>query len=126
MENKEENVKKYTSYKNAFIETLKKEEVDFKINGDMDLAIPTIINISFPGSKIDVLLTNLDLAGVAASSGSACTAGSIEPSHVLKSMYGESSERINNSIRFSFGATNTLENVKEAAQRVAKVVKRLV
>lgn len=126
MKNKEENVQKYSLYKQIFIETLDKEGVNFEINGNMDLAIPTIVNISFPGTKIDVLLTNLDLAGVAASSGSACTAGSIEPSHVLKAMYGDSSERINNSIRFSFGATNTVENVKEAAQRVVKVVKRLV
>ncbi len=104
--------------------TLEKEEVEFLINGDMIQSIPTIVNISFPGTKVDVLLTNLDLAGVAASSGSACTAGSLEPSHVLKAMYRRS-ERVNNSVRFSFGSANTEENVEEAAKRVAKVVKRL-
>lgn len=75
---------------------------------------------------MEALLTNLDLEGVAASSGSACTAGSIEPSHVLSAMFGKRSERITNAIRFSFGTENTKENVEEAAKRVAKVVKRLV
>lgn len=125
MENKQVNIAMYQSYKEAFINTLTKTEIEFDINGDVESAIPTIINISFPGTKVDVLLTNLDLEGVAASSGSACTAGSLEPSHVLKAMYNSRSERMNNSIRFSFGSANTIENVKEAAKRVANVVKRL-
>lgn len=123
-QNKEENRKKYAKYKEIFLHTLEKEEVEFLINGDMIQSIPTIVNISFPGTKVDVLLTNLDLAGVAASSGSACTAGSLEPSHVLKAMYRKS-ERVNNSVRFSFGSANTEENVEEAAKRVAEVVKKL-
>lgn len=126
MENKQVNVETYRSYKNLFLSTLREEEVEFDVNGDLDLAIPTIVNISFPGTSVDVLLTNLDLAGVAASSGSACTAGSLEPSHVLKAMFSFRSDRVNNSIRFSFGSANTEENVREAALRVAQVVKKLV
>lgn len=124
-ENQLMNYDKYSNFKNIFLETLQNEEVDFLINGDMERAIPTILNVSFPRMTIDVLLTNFDLEGVAASSGSACTAGSLEPSHVLKAMYSFRSERVNNSIRFSFGSANTKENVKEAALIVAKVVKRL-
>ena len=71
------------------------------------------------------MLTNLDLEGVAASSGSACTAGTLEPSHVLEAMYGKRDERIHNSVRFSFGSLNDEENVVEAAKRIAIVVKRL-
>lgn len=123
-ENRKENREKYAKYKQLFLNTLEKEEVEFYINGDVDQSVPTIVNISFPGTKVDVLLTNLDLAGVAASSGSACTAGSLEPSHVLKAMFRRS-DRIYNSVRFSFGSANTLENVEEAAKRVANVVKRL-
>ena len=125
IENREINTKTYRSYKQKFLQTLTEGEIEYTINGDLDLAIPTIVNISFPGTKVDVMLTNLDLEGVAASSGSACTAGSLEPSHVLKAMYNSRSERINNSIRFSFGSANTLENVEEAANRIVKVIKRL-
>ncbi|MFX8910755.1 IscS subfamily cysteine desulfurase, partial [Acinetobacter baumannii] len=61
----------------------------------------------------------------AASSGSACTAGSIDPSHVLVAMYGNESERIRSSVRFSFGYGNTIEQVERAAYDIAKIVKRL-
>ncbi|MGM9957433.1 MAG: cysteine desulfurase NifS, partial [Peribacillus sp.] len=65
-------------------------------------------------------------AGVAVSSGSACTAGSIEPSHVLVAMFGKGSERTKNAIRFSFGLNNTEQEVREAAEITVKIVKRLV
>lgn len=115
----------YKSFKTLFIETLREEQVDFYINGSKSQAVPTIVNVSFPGCEVETLLTNLDLAGVAASSGSACTAGSVEHSHVLLAMFGEKSDRPKNSIRFSFGSYNTKEQIVEAAKRVAKVVNRL-
>lgn len=71
------------------------------------------------------MLVNLDLAGIAASSGSACTAGSIDPSHVLVAMFGKDSDRITSSIRFSFGLGNTIEDIRTAALETAKIVKRL-
>lgn len=71
------------------------------------------------------MLTNLDLSGIAASSGSACTAGTVDPSHVLVAMYGKNDERINQSIRFSFGLNNTVENIREAAIRIAQIIHRL-
>ena len=61
------------------------------------------------------------LAGVAVSSGSACTAGSIEPSHVLVAMFGKGSERTKNSIRFSFGLNNTEQEVRQAAETTVKI-----
>ena len=64
---------------------------------------PHILNISFPGTDIESLLVNLDMAGIAVSSGSACTAGSLDPSHVLTAMFGEGSSKLRNSVRFSFG-----------------------
>lgn len=126
MENKAENYERYKRYKTLFLSTLEEEEVEFLVNGDPDLAIPTIVNISFPNTSVDVLLTNLDLAGVAASGGSACTAGSLETSHVLRAMFSFRSKRIHNSIRFSFGSANTEDNVIEAARKVATTVKKLV
>lgn len=126
METKRENFAKYTKYRDVFIQTLEEEEVAFYLNGNIEHCLPTIVNISFPGTKIDSLLTNLDLAGIAASSGSACAAGSLEPSHVLKAMYSFRSERVHNSLRFSFGTANTEENVIEAARKIADIVKKQI
>jgi cysteine desulfurase len=74
---------------------------------------------------VESMLVNLDLAGIAASSGSACTAGSIDPSHVLVAMFGKESERIHSSVRFSFGLGNTKEQIERAASETVKIVKRL-
>lgn len=125
-EHKNERIKTYHKYKDLFLSVLKEEDVTFQINGDYKSSIPTILNLSFPGTTVESLLANFDLEGVAASSGSACSAGSIEPSHVLRAMFGQRSERIRNGIRFSFGTENTEENVAEAARRIARVIKRLV
>lgn len=67
------------------------------------------------------LLAQLDLAGVAVSSGSACTAGSFQPSHVLQAMFGDDDERIKTSIRFSIGSTNTEQQVIDTADTLAEV-----
>lgn len=125
MANKRENNANYKKLNELFLRVLTNEEIEFHVNGNREQAIPTILNISFPGTKVDQLLTNLDLAGVAASSGSACSAGALEPSHVLEAMYGKRDERIHNAVRFSFGTLNNEENVREAAQRVVEIVKRL-
>lgn len=115
----------YSQYKERFLQALIKEEVAFKLNGSIDETAPTILNISFPGTNVESLLTNLDIEGVAASSGSACTAGTIEPSHVLVAMYGEDDDRIFNSVRFSFGISNSMKDIDTAAHIVASVVNRL-
>lgn len=126
IENKETRIKQYQKYKELFVNELRQNNITFEVNGDMDATISSIINISFPGANVEALLTNFDLDGVAASSGSACTAGSVEPSHVLTAMYGKEHPCTTNSIRFSFGIFNTEENVKEAADRVSRIVKRLI
>ncbi|RLL47997.1 cysteine desulfurase [Oceanobacillus piezotolerans] len=125
MERKEERRKSYQTFKDLFTDVLKENDVRFEINGNPQSQISSIVNISFPGTNVEQLLTNFDLDGIAASSGSACTAGSVEPSHVLSAMYGENNPCTTNSIRFSFGSFNTEENVREAAERVAKIIKRL-
>ncbi|WP_430785081.1 cysteine desulfurase family protein [Virgibacillus flavescens] len=125
IDNKEKRVEAYSEFKKLFLKTLEKEGVQFSINGDHSAAVPSIVNVSFPGTNVETLLTNFDLSGIAASSGSACTAGSIEPSHVLSAMYGAENERTTNSIRFSFGLHNDTEDISEAAERIAGIVKRL-
>lgn len=115
----------YKAFKTLFMAKLKQENVEFEQNGSLDYSLPHVLNLSFPGTNVEAMLVNLDLAGIAASSGSACTAGSIDPSHVLVSMFGKKSAKLQNSIRFSFGLFNTREQVEIAAGETAKIVKRL-
>ncbi|WP_079479569.1 cysteine desulfurase family protein [Halobacillus salinus] len=124
-DNRNEYKASYHRYKQLFLDTLKEEEVQFTVNGAEDKMMESIVNISFPGTNVETMLTNFDLSGVAASSGSACTAGSVEPSHVLSAMYGSEDERTTNSIRFSFGLANNEENVEQAARKVSQIVDRL-
>ncbi|HEX6595123.1 MAG TPA: cysteine desulfurase family protein [Bacillota bacterium] len=120
-----ENSRLYEQYKQTFLAELEKNEIQFDVNGDLEQTVPSIVNISFPGVDVETMLTSFDLDGICASSGSACTAGSIEPSHVLLALYGPDDERTRNSIRFSFGVHNSMEDIVEAARRVAKIVTRL-
>ncbi|WP_033542717.1 cysteine desulfurase family protein [Planococcus sp. CAU13] len=113
----------YQQYKEIFKGTLNEAGVDYKENGSNQL--PHILNLSIKGIEIESFLVNLDIAGISASSGSACTAGSIDPSHVLVAMYGEQADEIRNSIRFSFGYGLTLEQVQQAAEKTAQISKRL-
>ena len=116
---------KFIGLKETLIEKLHEGQVEFNINGSLEYSLPHVLNLSFPGTSVEAMLVNLDLAGVAVSSGSACTAGSIEPSHVLVAMFGKQSERLTNSIRFSFGFTTTKEEVSKTAEEIVKIVKRL-
>ncbi|WP_018931488.1 cysteine desulfurase family protein [Gracilibacillus lacisalsi] len=122
---REQRYQQYQNYRDLFLQILRDRNVNFSLNGENSERVPNIINVSFPGTNVEALLTNFDLSGVAASSGSACTAGSVEPSHVLSAMYTENSSCTTNSIRFSFGLANTQENIAEAAEKVAKIVQRL-
>ncbi|MEJ9211993.1 cysteine desulfurase family protein [Bacillus smithii] len=115
----------YHKLKQLLIETLKKEGVDFSINGTLEHSLPHVVNLSFPGTNVEAMLVNLDLEGIAASSGSACTAGSVDPSHVLRAMFGSQSDRLTNSIRFSFGINNTEDQILQAAAIISKIVERL-
>lgn len=121
----EEKRERYASFKEQLIRTLTEKQVNFSVNGSLERSLPHVINLSFPGTDVESLLVNLDLAGIAASSGSACTAGSIEPSHVLVAMFGKESERLRNSIRFSFGITNTKEQIDQAGEALAAIIARL-
>ena len=117
---------KYRDLKQTMINVFNKEKIQFSVNGEGAKALlPHVFNVSFPGTNVESMLVNLDLAGIAASSGSACTAGSIDPSHVLVAMFGKDSNKITSSIRFSFGYGITIEQVEEAALDITKIVARL-
>jgi len=122
---RQEKRQKYQDFKKILLDVLKKDKIAFKQNGLIENMLPHVLNISFPGTNVEALLVNLDLAGIAASSGSACTAGSIDPSHVLVSMFGQDSERTKNSVRFSFGLNNTEEEIKKVGSELSKIVRSL-
>ncbi|PZE19469.1 cysteine desulfurase family protein [Paenibacillus xerothermodurans] len=94
------------------------------INGHPVERVPHILNVSFPGISTETMLMNLDLEGIAAASGSACTAGSLEVSHVLKAMRLED-EITRSAIRFSFGPSNSLQEIDKAVEKIATVVQRI-
>ncbi|GAY78578.1 cysteine desulfurase family protein [Sporolactobacillus inulinus] len=108
------------------LETLDEEKVTYKINGNPDHFLPQVLNLYFPGTNVETLLTKLDLAGVAVSSGSACTAGSVEPSHVLTAMFGERAPETVSSIRVSFGDLIDEDQIREAGRIIAASVRDLV
>lgn len=122
---REEKIKNYHKFQTIILNTLSEKGISFQKNGDPDHVLPHILNLYFPGAHVESLLMNLDLSGIAVSSGSACTAGSVEPSHVLSAMFGEGAPETLSSIRISFGLYNTEEQVKQAAERIAEVVMRL-
>lgn len=101
-------------------------ENGYVVNGPADPAkrLPHILNVSFPGLSTETLLMNLDLEGVAAASGSACTSGSLELSHVLVAM-GLPEEVASSAVRFSFGHSTTEEEIDRACKIVGTIVKRL-
>ncbi|HEY7314257.1 MAG TPA: cysteine desulfurase family protein [Gemmataceae bacterium] len=106
-----------------FLDRLRREAAPVVLNGSDD-GVPHTINISFPGLKADVLLMSLDLAGVACSTGSACSSGSLLPSPVLQAM-GVSDAVLRSAMRFSLSPLLSLDEIDEAAHRIAAVVARL-
>jgi cysteine desulfurase len=103
---------------------LKAAVPDVAINAEDGERAPHLLSVSFDGADSEALLMHLDLAGVAASSGSACSTGAVEPSHVLVAM-GVPRERALGTIRFSFGRESTMADVDRAAEVVPAVAAKV-
>jgi len=93
-------------------------------NGSKESRLPNTSNIAFEGVEAEGILLLLDQAGICASSGSACTTGSLDPSHVLVAM-GCSAARARGSIRFSLGIYNREEEIDHALKQLPEIIKRL-
>ncbi|NDC40921.1 MAG: cysteine desulfurase [Chitinophagia bacterium] len=93
------------------------------LNGDtLGSSLYTVLNVSFPQSdKMDMLLFNLDMAGICVSGGSACTSGANSVSHVIKALYGQKAEQMV-PIRFSFCRHNTKEEVDLVVDKLKEVI----
>ncbi len=107
-----------------FVGALEARLEAFEHRGDREARIPNTLNLAFPGVDGEDFLLALDLEGVSASSGSACTAGSLEPSHVIEAMGFEHADA-RRSVRFSFGPTTPDRALEEAAARIGRVAERL-
>lgn len=123
-ENLEEHNKKIKELRDYYIEQVKEKIPYIKINGDMENRLPGNSNISFRFIEGEGLLLNLDLKGICASSGSACTSGSLDPSHVLLAI-GLPHEIAHGSLRISIGKYNTKEEIDYLVENLVEIVNRL-
>lgn len=118
-----ENAEKVTAMRNRLIDGLKGIERS-RINGDLEHHLPGTLNMCFEGIEGESLLLLLDAKGICASSGSACTSGSLDPSHVLLSI-GVPVEIAHGSLRLSISEYNTMEQMDHIVKSVLEVVSYL-
>jgi len=120
----QENAEKVTAMRNRLIDGLKGIERS-RINGDLEHHLPGTLNMCFEGIEGESLLLLLDAKGICASSGSACTSGSLDPSHVLLSI-GVPVEIAHGSLRLSISEYNTMEQMEHIVKSVPEVVSYLL
>ncbi len=122
--NLEEHNRKIKELRDYYVNQVKEKIPYIKINGDMEQRLPGNSNISFRFIEGESLLLNLDLKGICASSGSACTSGSLDPSHVLLAI-GLPHEIAHGSLRISIGKYNTKEEIDYVVENLVEIVGRL-
>jgi cysteine desulfurase len=109
--------------RDALVRGVREVVPDVAVNGDPANRLPGIAHLSFPGCEGDSLLMLLDARGIECSTGSACSAGVAQPSHVLIAM-GASAAQARGSLRFSLGHTSTAEDVAAVVDAIGPVVER--
>lgn len=124
IDDRETNSAKILALRERFVDEVLSGISGVKLNGDREKRLPLNADFSFEGVNGEALLYNLDLAGIAASNGSACSSGTVEPSHVLSAI-GLSAKEASSSVRFTFGKNNTAEEVDFAAKTLKTCVERL-
>lgn len=122
---REKRRKLYDQFTQKILLALDQAGIDYQVNGDLSNKLPHVLNLRFKGIVNDLLLMKLDLQGIAVSTGSACTAGTIDPSHVLEAMYGKNAPEIKESLRVSFGYGNTLEQVGYFTEQLVASIQEL-
>ena len=120
----EENNARVTALRDKLIQGVLSEIPVSRLNGDWDHRLPGNVNFCFEGIEGEALLLRLDLAGVCASSGSACTSGSLDPSHVLLAI-GLPHEIAHGSLRLTFGPQNTMEDAEAVCNALREIIPRL-
>lgn len=110
--------------RDRIIEAVLEQIPGSRLNGHPTQRLPNNANFSFTGVEGEPILLGLDMAGIAASSGSACSSGSLEPSHVLLAL-GQSAEIARGSLRLTLGRDNTEEEVEYLLEKLVDLVQRL-
>ena len=123
-EERESEYRHLSEMRDALEARIRIEIEDARVNGHPQRRLPGTLNVSFPGAEGESLIMSLDLAGIAVSTGSACTSGAIEPSHVLLAL-GRDPRTALGSVRFSFGRDNSMEDVDCVMERLPGIVARL-
>ena len=123
-ENLDNHMKYLQELRDYYINEIETRIQNVKLNGDRKMRLPGNANFSFKGVSGETLLLKLDEREMCASTGSACSSGSPEPSHVLIAI-GLSKEDANSSLRTTFGEINTKEDVKELADSLVEIVEDL-
>ena len=112
---------KISSLRDHFLQLVSSQITGVEVFGDLENRLPNTLNIGFEGVEGDTLLIGLDMAGVAVSTGSACSSGTGLPSPVLTAM-GIPTDKINSSIRFSLGKSNTIAEIERAVEILVRTV----
>ena len=112
---------KVSSLRDHFLQLVSSQIRGVEVFGDLENRLPNTLNIGFEGVEGDTLLIGLDMAGVAVSTGSACSSGTGLPSPVLTAM-GIPTDKINSSIRFSLGKSNTIAEIERAVEILVRTV----
>ena len=121
---RENNVKRISKLRDLLMNLVLGNIPNARLNGHRTKRLSNNCHFSFDGVDSEALLLRLDLAGVAASGGSACTSGSPEPSHVLQAL-GMEGDELHRSIRLTLGRKTTREEIEKTAQLLAEIVKDL-
>jgi cysteine desulfurase len=113
-----------TALRDRLIDSLLNRIPNSSLNGPRRDRLPNNVNVSIPGAESDMLVLNLDLEGIACSSGSACTAGAIEPSHVIKAL-GLPREKLLCALRLSLGRSTTEAEIDTTVDALERILKRI-
>ena len=115
----EENLEHAQQLKDTLLNNI--ADIDYYLN-ESQPSLPYVINIGFPNRKNDLILLQMDLNGFSISTGSACTAGAVQPSHVLQALYGSNSERLKESIRISVSDQTNIQEIKLFSQKLKEIL----
>ena len=119
--NLDEHIKKLTDLRNYYFSQLKEKIPNCKINGSIEKRLPGNANVSFPNVDGEELLLKLDEKGICASTGSACSSGSSNPSHVLVAI-GLDKDFANGALRITLGDDNTKEDIDFLVEQLLKII----
>lgn len=123
-EKRTQNFEYVSALRNHLINSIFERIDNCQLNGDYENRLPNNVNFSFKGVEGEPILLGLDLLGIAASSGSACSAASLEPSHVLLAL-GLSNDLARASLRLSLGPSNTLEEINSVVDKLQPLIRKL-